>query len=56
MDRHDNLAFSTIGAAPQQEDIRTLRDRDRESLRRMFTDMRRALVGASHRIAAVPHP
>ena len=57
MDRHDNLALSTMATAPRQEDVRELSDRDRETLHRVFNDMRHALVGTSHhRIAALPHP
>ena len=57
MDRHDNLAFSTAATAAQQEPLQEMSDRDREALHRMFNDMRRALVGASHHyVTALPHP
>jgi len=56
MDLHESLAFSTATAA-QQEPMREVSDRDRESLHRLFNDMRRALVGTAHlHVAALPHP
>ena len=55
MDLHDNLALSTSATAPQPKPYE-LTDRDRESLHRVFNDMRSALAGSNPFIAAVPHP
>lgn len=57
MDRHDNLAVSIATAAPQQEGMHELSDRDRQAVHRLFRDMRRAMGAPSQqRIAALPHP
>lgn len=58
MDRHDNLALSTAQViTPQHAATREMSDSDRQSLHRLFRDMRRA-IGAppNHCVAALPHP
>jgi len=56
MDRHENLALSAAtNAAPPTEDLQEMSERDRESLHRLFRDMRRTAT-SHHLIAAVPHP
>lgn len=57
MDLHENLAFSNVATAAQQQPARELSDRDRDALHRMFNDMRRAVAGTCHhQMAALPHP
>jgi len=57
MDRHDNLALSTAPLiTPSHAGNGEMSDRDRQSLHRLFRDMRRAIGAPPDRLAALPHP
>lgn len=57
MDRHDNLALSAAPViTPPHAATREMTDSDRQSLHRLFRDMRRAIGVPPAHVAALPHP
>ena len=56
MDRHDNLALSAAPVLTPQHAATRENDSDRQSLHRLFRDMRRAIGAPPSHLAALPHP